>query len=180
MSIAVRIEPAVGPPADVDYRWDADTDILTATVRPNGVREGGPEPGKTLESVEIVGSDGSWLVLDVTAGRISGVEVAVWPDVRKLATLSPPAATDARVLLRPEAVAAGAALEVDTALAADADEQERTIHFRVGTARQTRSVRIARDVLVDVDVRDRVAGVWLLNVPPFPEGAAGAAEGPAA
>jgi hypothetical protein len=30
-------------------------------------------------------------------------------------------------------------------------------------------VRIARDILIDVDGRDRIAGVWLLAVPPFPE-----------
>ena len=121
----------------------------------------------------IVGSDGSWLVLDVAAGRIAGVEVAVWPDVRKLPTLTPPeAAADGRVVLQGQPSAAS--LEVDTALAADADERERTIHFRVGTARQTRAVRIARDVLLDLDARDRVAGVWLLNVPPFPgDGALG-------
>ena len=173
MSIAVRIEPAAGPPAEVDYRWDADTDILTATLRPNGVSEPAPEAVKSVESVEIVGSDGSWLVLDVAAGRITGVEVAVWPDVRKLPTLTPPeAATDGRVVLQAQPKAAS--LEVDTALAADADERERTIHFRVGTARQTRAVRIARDVLLDLDARDRVAGVWLLNVPPFPgDGALG-------
>ena len=172
MSIAVRIEPASGPPAEVEYRWDADTDILTASVRSNGVSEPPPAGTKSVESVEIVGSDGSWLVLDVAAGRIAGVEVAVWPDVRKLPTLAPPAtATDGRALLQAQP-SASAALEVDTALAADADERERTIHFRVGTARQTRAVRIARDVLLDLDARDRVAGVWLLNVPPFPSDAA--------
>jgi len=62
----------------------------------------------------------------------------------------------------------GAAVEVDAPLAADADAAERTIHFRVGARRQTRAVRIARDVLLDVDASDHVAGVWLLNVPPLP------------
>ena len=41
-------------------------------------------------SVGLEGADGSWLILDVAAGRINGVEVAVWPDVRKLPALAPP------------------------------------------------------------------------------------------
>ena len=27
----------------------------------------------------------------------------------------------------------------------------------------------ARDLLLELDDRDRIAGLWLLNVPPFPE-----------
>ena len=60
-------------------------------------------------------------------------------------------------------------MEVNTRLAAEADRAERTIHFRLGASRETRTVRIARDILVDVDRRDRMAGLWLLDVPPFPD-----------
>ena len=62
-----------------------------------------------------------------------------------------------------------ASIEMNTALAAEADEAEQTIHFRLGPPRQTKTVRIARSILVDVDGKDRIAGVWLLGVPPFPE-----------
>ena len=162
MNIAVRVEPVHGSPSEVDYRWDADTDILTASLRSRAVGEG------ASGSVEIEGSDGSWLILDLSAGCIHGVEVAVWPEVRKRPTLSPPAdVIDARLI-----VASGngdvAAIEMNTALAAEADDAERTIHFRLGPLRPTRAVRIARGILVDVDTRDRIAGVWLLDVPPFP------------
>jgi hypothetical protein len=162
VNIAVRVEPVHGSPSEVDYRWDADTDILTANLRSRAVGEG------ASGSVEIEGSDGSWLILDLSAGSIHGVEVAVWPEVRKRPTLSPPAdVIDARLI-----VASGngdvAAIEMDTALAAEADDAERTIHFRLGPLRPTRAVRIARGILVDVDTRDRIAGVWLLDVPPFP------------
>jgi hypothetical protein len=61
------------------------------------------------------------------------------------------------------------ALEVNTLLAAESDRTEATIHFRLGPGRSTRTVRIARDILLDIDGRDRLAGVWLLGVPPFPE-----------
>jgi hypothetical protein len=163
VGIAVRIEPAGGGLPDVEYRWDPDTDILTANLR--AASEG------TSGLVEVEGRDGSWLVFDLTAGSISGVEVAVWPDVRKRSTLAPPAAVeDARVTLPSGGPPAEAtAFEVNTALAAEADTAERTIHFRLGGARQARVVRIARDMLLDVDGAGRLAGVWLLNVPPFPE-----------
>ena len=62
MNIAVRVEPVHGSPSEVDYRWDADTDILTASLRSRAVGEG------ASGSVEIEGSDGSWLILDLSAG----------------------------------------------------------------------------------------------------------------
>jgi hypothetical protein len=165
VSFAVQIEPAQGSPPDVEYRWDADTDILTAAVRAQAVGEG------LCGSVELMGGDGAWLNLDVSGGRIHGVEVAVWPDVRKLPSLALPTAIEngrVAVPLRKLGADVGS-VAIDTALAAEADQAERTIHFRVGPARQARSVRIARDLLVDVDPHGRIAGVWLLNVPPFPE-----------
>jgi hypothetical protein len=38
----------------------------------------------------------------------------------------------------------------------------------VGSSRPARTVRIAQDILVDVDEHDTIKGIWLLNVPPFP------------
>ena len=163
MNIPVRVEPWAGAPAPVDYRWDEDTDILSAKV-------GDGSSGRSL-SVDVEGSDGSWLILDVADERIRGVEVAVWPTVRKRSGLKPPDGIEsARVKVgrdpRPQTVNA---VEVDTPVAAESDHSERTIHFRLGPGRQVRTVRIARDMLLDIDSRDRLAGVWLLDVPPFPE-----------
>ncbi|MCX5766014.1 MAG: hypothetical protein NTZ43_02155 [Gemmatimonadetes bacterium] len=164
MELAVRVEPTDVPLPAVAYRWDADTDILTASMHAPAVGEG------MSGSVEVEGGDGSWLIFDVSAGRIAGVEVAVWPDVRKVATLAPPAdAAPSRVSIPARRSQPGiAALEVETELSADADVAERTIHFRIGAVRPVRHVLIARDLALDVDERERVAGVWLLNVPPFP------------
>jgi hypothetical protein len=61
-----------------------------------------------------------------------------------------------------------AALEIDTRLVADADPSERTIHFRFGATRSVRAARVAKDLIFDVDDSNHIAGVWLLNVPPFP------------
>ncbi|HJU89967.1 MAG TPA: hypothetical protein VJ672_11270 [Gemmatimonadaceae bacterium] len=166
MNIAVQIEPANDSPSPVDYRWDADTDILTASLR-NGTQGDGMSG-----SVELTGEDGSWVVLDVKGGAIRGVEVAVWPDVRKMPTLSIPSAVEnARITVPSRNADRGVSLvQVDTTLIADADNAERTIHFRLGASRASRTVRIASDILVDLDDKSRIMGLWLLNVPPFPAG----------
>ena len=164
MNIAVQVEPAGGSPPAVEYRWDTDTDILTARLHP---ADGG---NGMSGSVELEGTDGSWLILDVARGRISGLEVAVWPDVHKRRTLAPPSAVeDARVLVVLGSSKAGPlSLEVNTPLVAEADDAERVIYFRVGAKREVRTVRLGRDLLLDLDPQSRIAGVWLLNVPPFP------------
>jgi hypothetical protein len=94
----------------------------------------------------------------------------VWPTVRKLADLKPPSEVESATVKvgRDRGAPGVAAVEVDTPLAAESDDDERTIHFRLGPARQVRTVRIARDMLLDIDTRDRLAGVWLLDVPTFP------------
>jgi hypothetical protein len=164
VEIEVRVEPTDQPLPKVEYRWDADTDILTATLHAAAAGEG------MSGAVEVEGSDGSWLIFDILGGHITSVEVAVWPDVRQVAGLAPPSdATPARVTLPARRSQNGvASLEVDTQLTAHADPAERTIHFRIGAVRAVHHVRFAKDLALDIDDRDRVAGVWLLNVPPFP------------
>jgi len=165
LNIPIRIQPLVASPGPVEYRWDPDTDILTAHLEHSGPVDG------PSGSVDIEGSDGSWLIFDVAGGSIRGVEVAVWPPVRKRTLLTPPGQIEdvAVTIGRSADGDSVSALEVNTALAAEADPAERTIHFRLGPSRSTRTVRIAKDVLLDIDGRDGLAGVWLLDVPPFPE-----------
>jgi len=57
-------------------------------------------------------------------------------------------------------------------LVAEADSSERVIHFKLGKTREARTVRVGRDLLLDVDRKSEIAGLWLLNVPPFPDGMA--------
>jgi hypothetical protein len=163
MHIPIRIEPSSAVAAPVQYRWDEDTDILTAHV------SGGEPEGRTL-SVDLEGADGSWLILDVVGGGIRGVEVAVWPTVRKRSDLLPPLDVETVRAQLDQAVTDDRALavEIDTPVSAESDRAERTLHFRLGTGRQVRTVRVARELLLDLDSRDRLAGVWLLDVPPFP------------
>lgn len=164
MSVAVRLQPIVEAVPPVEYRWDEDTDILTAHVAVSGGGEG------MSGSVGIEGSDGSWLILDVAGGSIRGVEVAVWPEVKRRTVLAPPDEVEAVTVRLPlrQSQPSVSSLEMDTTLMAESDREERTIHFRIGKRRPVRAVRLARDILLEVDTRDYVAGVWLLNVPPSP------------
>lgn len=147
----------------VEYRWDADTDILCAMLRPQGVSEG------VSGSMDIEGADGAWITLELTDGRLAAIEVAVWPDVKSVEALTlPEIAGFARVKVPSEGGDLLAAMEVDTPIRAVADAPERTIHFRIGPTRASRAVRVARDLLLEVDAQHRIAGLWFLNVPPFP------------
>ena len=165
MSLNVRVEEIEESELlPVDYRWDADTDILSASLRPAGVSEG------LSGSMDIEGADGAWLTLELKGGRLTAVEVAVWPGVRTVEPLKlPTIAGSARLQVPARDSQPGlAALEVDTPIQAVADLAERTIHFRIGPQRSSRALRVARDLLVEIDTRSRIAGLWLLNVPPFP------------
>ena len=164
MKIPLKVEPAADATPTVEYRWDPDTEILSAQLRPR-ISSGG-----SSGSVELEGADGSWLILDVAAGRINGVEVAVWPDVRMRNALQPPGSVvDATIRLGSRRSGDGVtAVAVETPVTAESDEAERVFHFTLGKARQTRTLRFARDLLVDVDASNNLAGLWLLNVPPFP------------
>ncbi|MGH7619898.1 MAG: hypothetical protein ACREPM_22015 [Gemmatimonadaceae bacterium] len=164
MKIAVQLGPPSGSPAEVAYKWDPDTEILSAQLLGGIASEG------MSGSVGLEGSDGSWLVLDVSAGRINGVEIAVWPDVRKLQALSPPSEIeDAHVVIPARASQPNiASMEMATHMIAEADPAQRNFHFRLGKPKLTRTIRIARDLLLDVDDKSQISGLWLLNVPPAP------------
>jgi len=166
VKVAVQLQPASALPADVEYTWDPDTDILSAQLSPRMSGDG------LSGSVGLEGRDGSWVILDVAAGRIAGVEVAVWPDVRRLPTLPlPTQVEDVQVMVPVSKTKADvASLEVDTHLVAEADPSQRNFHFRLGAPRGARTVRVARDLLFDVDEKNRISGLWLLNVPPCPPG----------
>ena len=163
MDIVVQLGPPDGAAPKVVYRWDPDTEILSAHLRP------APAAGSGSGSVEIEGADGSWLILDIADGRINGLEIVVWPEVHKKASFAPPAVIEERSLRLPQDGGDGgvSSLEVETSMAAESDVQERNFHFRLGAHRESTAVRVARDLLLEVDATNHVAGLWLLNVPPF-------------
>jgi hypothetical protein len=164
VKIAVRLEPASGTPPEVAYRWDPDTDILSAQMSQSASGDG------MSGSVGLEGVDGSWLILDVAAGRINGVEVAVWPDVRNLPGFAlPTQVEDAQVVVPSRTSQPNiASLEMATRVVAEADTAQRNFHFKVGSGRGARTVRLGRDLLLDIDDKSQISGLWLLNVPPCP------------
>lgn len=162
--LVVQLEPAVAVPP-VRYAWDADTEILSASLAPQGVKASAGVCG----SVEVQGDDGSWLSLELSGGVLSGAQVAVWPTVRRRASLLPPEAAPARAAVRLAAPRGGPiSLELSTRLAAEADARAGHVHFRLGASPVRRTVRIADHLLLELDASDRLAGLWLLNVPPIP------------
>ena len=165
MSFETRIEPLDGKLPKVSYRWDPETDILSVACK--GVAKATGFDG----TVDLEGDDGSFVLLDVVGGVLRGVEVVSWPDdVRTLDALAVPEPTkDGRVVFasrksQPEV----AAVEVDTALTVEKNHTESVLHVRVGRMRIATVARIADHVLVELDKQSRLAGLWFLEVPPFP------------
>lgn len=162
----MQVEPANGELAPVEYRWDTDTAILIATFRePRGQANG------VTGSIELSGSDGSWLILDLQGGSLGGVEVAVWPDVKHVNSLCPPADVErGRLVVATKREPSGVALlQMEATLVAESNQSESVIHFRIGSTPATRTVRIARDVLIDLSEHQTLRGIWMLNVPRFPD-----------
>lgn len=165
MNFEARIEPLSGKLPKVSYRWDPETDILTVLCK------GAAKATGMNGTVDLEGGDGSFVVLDVAGGVLQGVDVVTWPDdVRTVAELvSPTAAKDGRIVFPTRRSQPGiAAVEVDTALIVEKNPTESLFHFRVGRARQVTVVRVGDLFLVEVDKQSRVAGLWFLDVPPFP------------
>jgi hypothetical protein len=162
--LAVQLEPAVAVPS-VRYAWDADTEILSASVAPQGVRERSGVCG----SVEVQGDDGSWLSIELADGALSGAQIAVWPELRRRSALQPPDAEPARAAVRMDGPANGpVSVELTTRVAAEADARAGHLHFRLGKAPVERVARIADRLLLELDAGGGIAGLWLLNVPPIP------------
>jgi hypothetical protein len=163
MKIPIQVEPTSSAAPTVEYRWDPDTEILSAQLTPRA-------EGKGMSgSVELEGSDGSWLILDIAGGRINGIEVAVWPEVQIRNALKPTGTTEDGNVVVPSRKSQPdlASLEVETPLIAESDETERVFHFTLGRPKKVRTIRCASDVLVEVDASNHLVGLWLLNVPPF-------------
>ena len=59
-------------------------------------------------------------------------------------------------------------MELDTPLTMDKNQSESVFHLRIGRQRAATVVRVADHLLVELDKQSRLAGFWLLEVPPFP------------
>lgn len=172
MPIRIELEPlelpgsAHSPLPPVDFHWEPETEILSARLREGPASRAAADTTPGDDTLELCGDDGSWLMLDVEGTHLHGVEVAVWPALGTRPGLRPPvAAAVARARVVCEASHAGG---IATIVSAESDEPATTLHFRVGRAPVASTVRIGGGLLVDLDARSRLAGLWLLNVPPAP------------
>jgi len=166
MGLAAEIVRRTGRVPHASWKWDPETDILTGALKGTGKGNGG-----LSGSVELEGSDGSFILLDVADGAIRGVEVVVWPDVRTVASLALPAdAADGDVVLPdPKTHVAVSAVEVDAPITIETNAAESVFRVRVGPSRRVRVVNVADGLLVEVDEQGELAGLWLSGVPPFPQ-----------
>src|SRR2546427_1122834 len=126
MTFEARIEPLDGKLPRVSYHWDPETDILSVSCKGTAKASG------LNGTVDLEGSDGSFVVIDVAGGGVRGVDVVTWPDdVRTVQNLAlPQPENEARVVFPGErSQAAVAAVEVDTALTM---EKNRSEERRVG------------------------------------------------
>lgn len=165
MHFEARIEPLDGKLPKVSYHWDPETDILSVACKGAGKASG------LNDTVDLEGADGSFVVIDVAGGVLRGVDVVTWPDdIRTVDALAVPDATkEGRVVFPSRRSQPGvAAVEVDTALTVEKNQSESVFHIRVGRLRPAAVVRVADHLLVEVDKQWRLAGLWLLEVPPFP------------
>ncbi|PYO44789.1 MAG: hypothetical protein DMD33_01815 [Gemmatimonadetes bacterium] len=165
MQFEARIEPLDGKLPKVTYRWDPETDILSVACKGAGKATG------LNGTVDLEGGDGSFVVIDVAGGCLRGVDVVTWPDdIRTRDDLAiPDTAKEGRVVFPSRKSHPGvAAVEVDTALTVEKNQSESVLHIRVGRQRAATVVRVADRLLVDVDKNSRLAGLWFLDVPPFP------------
>lgn len=165
MHFEARIEPLDGKLPKVTYHWDPETDILSVACKGTGKATG------FNGTVDLEGGDGSFVVIDVASGCLRGVDIVTWPDdIRTRDALAiPEPAKDARVVFPGgKSQPAVAAVEVDTALSVEKNQAESVLHIRVGRQRPATVVRVADRLLIEVDKSSRLAGLWFLDVPPFP------------
>jgi hypothetical protein len=161
----VRVEALGGSLPVVTWRRDEETEILAGGFRV-------PSRGQVgvSASVELADPEGPIVVLDINSGRLTGLDIVVWPDVELQAGLTPPVpARDAEILwpARPAPADSTTALELDIGLTATVNGAGTVLHLALGGGRAFETVRIGDHLLVDVDTRQRLAGFWLLDLPPL-------------
>jgi hypothetical protein len=162
MPLKASIAAAERPLPAFAFRWDAETEILSGRcdlpASPNGF----------TGSVELESPDGAVLVLETIGGVLCGIEVVVWPELKNRGGVAVPhAPTVARVMFQPPGGERSGVVEVETPIAAGSAAGQTAVHLTLGGTR-SRSVRVAENVLADLDAAGQVTGLWLTELPPFP------------
>lgn len=159
----VTVTPSERPLPAFPFHWDVETEILAGRHALDQAAAG------FTGAWELESPSGAVIVLETVGGTLCGIEVVVWPDVERGTLVVPHDAPVARLAIAaPNGEQAGV-IELEAPIAAAANAAETIVHLRVGGAR-ARSVRIAENVVADLDADGRLAGFWLHDLPLFPQG----------
>lgn len=155
------VEPVTSLPV-LTWRWDAETDILSGSFR-------GASMSRLDGTIELNDVEGAIAVLDIAHGAVSGLDIVVWPEVTTSRTLLLPTSVDSgRLVLGGAVTDRTASFEVESPLTMRTNAGENLYHLRLGEQRVARTVRVADQLLVELDPDGALAGCWLIGVPPFP------------
>ncbi len=164
MTAIGRVEPTTGPLPTASCRWDQETEILSVNL------DGVEGPGGFAGTVELEDAGGVYVTLDFHEGALRGLEIVVWPSSTTVEALAAPSPSQqGRVTVPPRQSQPDVALvEVEVPLAVERNADETVVHLRIGPKRQVQAVAVADNVMAERDASGELAGVWLVNVPPFP------------
>jgi hypothetical protein len=108
--------------------------------------------------------------LEVSDGRLDAVEIAVWPELAANRSLKPPDSpagyADVTLAAGTGPVPRGAALSLTTPIHAIPDQKAGTVRICFGFSRASDAgIRVADSLLLQTSRGDKLAAIWLLNVP---------------
>jgi ribosomal 50S subunit-recycling heat shock protein len=156
------VERLAGALPAISWRWDPETDILSGTFRSSG-------SSRLDGTIELTDAEGAIAVLDVADGAVAGLDVVVWPEVTSSRSLALPSVVESgRVVLRGPRADRTTSVEIEAVLTIRTNPGESLYHLKLGGLPAARAVRVADQLLVELDAEDGLVGCWLLGVPPFP------------
>jgi len=164
MTLVTQIVPLESQLPQVEFQWDFDTEILTGSFPASSA------PPQRSCTIEVGGAGGSFVTLVLDGPVLAAIEVAVWPQNETVTELGPPQPQRlGRLEVHPDPeVQAAGMMELKGPLACEKNSDRSTIHLMLGESRDAEPVTLAENLLVEVDSSGRLAGFWLLSVPPFP------------
>ena len=164
MTITTQMVPVDGELPTMSFRWDSKTEILAGKMT---LQSGSSPDSRTME---LGGSRGSYLSLDLIDDVIAGLEVVVWPEGDVVDRLQAPT-VDERGMLKVTDGGSGndpSVVELGRPLSCLRTADESTVYLRLSGAKSQMVIAVADNLLAEIGSGGQLAGLWLLNVPPFP------------
>ncbi len=156
------VERVAGSLPSISWRWDPETDILSGTFR-------GAGSSRLDGTIELTDAEGAIAVLDVADGAVAGLDVVVWPEVTSTRGLALPSSVESgRVVLRGPRADRTTSVEIEAVVTIRTNPGESIYHLKLGGLPAARAIRVADQLLIELDAEDGLVGCWLMGVPPFP------------